>query len=193
VKPNLYVDIAGFYNDYRHLLSIEPGAPFVETSPSPSHIVVPFMFRNGVLGNTAGFEIAPDWTLNRWWRLRGSYSYLHMSVNKTAASQDTSTVNSTQGSSPKHQVLVQSSLDLSKKFAFDQSLRYVSALPGQRVAAYSTADVGLTWRARPDLSLSIVGQNLFQPHHAEFGGDPDSLVGIKRSVYLKIMWQTGQR
>jgi iron complex outermembrane recepter protein len=193
VKPSLYVDIAAFYNDYRHLLSIEPGAPFVETSPTPSHIVVPLMFRNGVLGNTAGFEIAPDWTVTRWWRLKGSYSYLHMSLNKTAASQDISTVNSAQGSSPNHQVLVQSSLDLPKKFALDQSLRYVSALPAQGVAAYSTADVGLTWRARPGLSLSIVGQNLFQPHHAEFGGDPDSLVGIKRSVYLKIMWQTGQK
>ena len=193
VKPNLYVDIATFYNDYQHLLSIEPGAPFVESSPSPSHVVVPFMFRNGLLGNTAGFEIAPDWTLKRWWRLRGSYSYLHMSLNKTAASQDTATIKSVQGSSPDHQVLVQSSLDLPKKFAFDQSLRYVSALPAQRVAAYSTADLGFTWRARPGLNLSIVGQNLFQPHHAEFGGDPGSLVGIKRSVYLKITWQTGQR
>jgi iron complex outermembrane recepter protein len=193
VKKDLSVDIAAFYNHYDNLLSIEPGVPFLESSPPPSHVVLPFMFRNGLLGNTAGFEIAPDWTLTRWWRLRGSYSYLHMDLNRTAASQDPSTVNSTQGSSPHHQVLAQSSLDLSKKVAFDQSLRYVSALPAQGVAAYSTADVGFTWRTTPGLSLSIVGQNLFQPHHAEFGGDPGSLVGIKRSVYLKIMWQTGQR
>ncbi len=193
VRKDLSVDIAAFYNRYDNLLSIEPGGPFLESSPPPSHVVLPFMFRNGLLGNTAGFEIAPDWTLTRWWRLRGSYSYLHMNLRRTAASQDASTVNSTQGSSPHHQVLVQSSLDLHKKFALDQSLRYVSALPAQGVAAYSTADVGFTWRATPGLNLSIVGQNLFQPHHAEFGGDPGSLVGIKRSVYLKIMWQTGQR
>jgi len=193
VKKDLSVDIAAFYNRYDNLLSIEPGGPFLESSPPPSHVVLPFMFRNGLLGNTAGFEIAPDWTLTRWWRLRGSYSYLHMNLRRTAASQDASTVNSTRGSSPHHQVLVQSSLDLHKKFALDQSLRYVSALPAQGVAAYSTADVGFTWRARPGLNLSIVGQNLLQPHHAEFGGDPGSLVGIKRSIYLKIMWQTGQR
>jgi len=28
VNPKLYIDIAGFYNNYNHLLSIEPGAPF---------------------------------------------------------------------------------------------------------------------------------------------------------------------
>jgi iron complex outermembrane receptor protein len=193
VRPELYVDIAAFYNNYDRLLSIEPGVPFAESSPLPAHTVVPFMFRNGLLGNTAGFEIAPDWTLTRWWRLRGSYSYLYMNLSRSTASQDTTSVSSTQGSSPHHQVMVQSSLNLAKKFTFDQNLRYVSALPAQQVGAYSTADVGFTWRASSALNLSIVGQNLFQPHHAEFGGNPGSLVGIDRSVYVKIMWQTGQR
>jgi iron complex outermembrane receptor protein len=193
VRPNLYVDIAAFYNDYTNLQSIEPGLPFLESSPSPSHIVLPFLFRNGVLGNTAGFEIAPDWTLTHWWRLRGSYSYLHMDLSKTSTSQDPSTIRSTEGSSPHHQVLVQSSLDFTRKFALDQNLRYVSALPAQQVRAYATADAGLTWRPRTGLNLSIVGQNLFQPHHAEYGGDPGAPVGMKRSIYAKIVWQTGQR
>src|SRR5713226_7875736 len=60
VKPRLYIDFAAFYNNYDHLLSIEPGAPYSETSPPPPHTVVPFFFRNGLLGKTSGFEIAPD-------------------------------------------------------------------------------------------------------------------------------------
>ena len=193
VKPDVYVDIAAFYNNYDHLLSIEPGVTFAETSPPPAHVVVPFMFRNGLLGNTAGFEIAPDWTLTPWWRLRGSYSYLHMNLSKSAASRDTTTVPSTEGSNPHHLVLLQSSLHFTKKFTLDQILRYVSTLPAQQVRAYSTADLGFTWRATSGLNLSVVGQNLFQPHHAEFGGDPGGLVGIKRGVYAKLTWQTGQR
>ncbi len=192
VRPNLYIDIAAYYNDYTDLQSIEPGLPFLETSPSPSHVVLPFMFRNGVLGKTAGFEIAPDWTPVRRWRLRSSYSYLHMDLNKSATSQDPSTIRTTEGSSPHHQVLLQSSLDFTRKVAFDQNLRYVSALPAQQVRAYATADAGFTWRARSSLNLSIVGQNLLQPHHPEYGGDP-SRVGIKRSVYGKITWQMGER
>src|SRR5229473_1816741 len=193
VRSKFYLDIAAFHNNYDHLLSIEPGAPFSEISPPPPHAVVPFLFRNGLFGNTSGFEIAPDWTPTSWWRLRGSYSYLHMDLNKEAASQDASAANSTQGSSPHHQVMIRSSLNLPKKLDFDQTFRYVSALPTQLVEAYVTADVQFSWRATRSLELSVVGQNLFQPHHAEFGGDPGALVGIARSAYAKITRQTGRR
>jgi iron complex outermembrane receptor protein len=191
--PKFYVDIAAFYNNYDNLLSIEPGAPFSETSPPPPHAVVPFFFRNGLLGNTAGFEIAPDWTPTRTWRLRGSYSYLHMDLSKEASSLDASTANSTQGSSPHHQIAIQSSLDLPRKLEFDQTFRYVSSLPAQLVRAYTTADVRFSWHATRSLDVSVVGQNLFQPHHAESGGDPGPLVGIERSAYIKLTWQSWQR
>jgi iron complex outermembrane receptor protein len=193
VSPKFNVDIAAFYNNYDHLLSVEPGAPFSESTPPPPHAIIPFSFRNGLLGHTAGFEIAPDWTPTRTWRLRGSYSYLHMDLNKEASSLDPGTASSTQGSSPHHQIAIQSSLDLPQKLEFDQTLRYVSALPAQLVGAYTTADVRFSWHATRSLDLSVVGQNLFQPHHPEFGGDPGSLVGIERSGYIKLTWQSWQR
>jgi len=193
LRSKFYLDIAAFYNNYGNLLSIEPGTPFSETSPPPPHVVFPFFFRNGLLGNTSGFEVAPDWTPTHSWRLRGSYSYLHFDLKKEAGSLDASTVSSTQGSSPHHQVTIQSSLNLPKKLEFDQTLRYVSALPAQLVRGYWSADVRFSWQATRSLDFSIVGQNLFQPHHAEFGGDPGSLVGIERSAYLKMTWQTWQR
>jgi len=193
VKPKFYVDIAAFYNNYNHLLSVEPGVPFSETSPAPPHTVLPFFFRNGLLGKTSGFEIAPDWTPVSWWRLRGSYSYLHMDLKKSGVSRDTTTASSTQGSSPHHQVVIQSSVDLPKKLEFDQTFRYVSALPAERVGSYATGDVRFSWRALRSMEFSIVGQNLFQSHHPESAGDPGPLVGMERSVYAKITWQTGQR
>jgi len=186
VRPKFYVDIATFYNSYDHLLSIEPGAPFSETSPSPAHLVVPFLFRNGLLGATSGFEVAPDWRPTRWLSLAGSYSYLHMDLRKRAGSLDASTVNGTEGSSPHHQAVIQSFINLSRDLEFDQTYRYVSALPAQLVGNYGTADVRLGWRFSRYFGLSLVGQNLLQPHHAEFGGDPGALVGIKRSVYAKV-------
>ena len=193
LRSKFYLDIAAFYNNYGNLLSIEPGTPFSETSPPPPHIVFPLLFRNGLLGHTSGFEVAPDWTPAHSWRLRGSYSYLHFDLKKGAGSLDASTVSSTQGSSPHHQVTIQSSLNLPKKLEFDQTLRYVSALPAQLVRGYWSADVRFSWQATRSLDFSIIGQNLFQPHHAEVGGDPGSLVGIERSAYLKITWQTWQR
>ena len=190
VTSELYLDITTFYNDYHRLLSLEPGAPFVEASPAPPHTVVPLFLRNGLLGSTSGVEIEPDWRPTHWWRLTGSYSYLHMDLKKEASSLDSSTASSTEGSSPHHQVVVQSSLDLPKNLEFDQTYRYVSALPAKQVGSYGTADLQLAWHPTQHISFSIVGQNLLQPHHPEFAGDPGPLVGIRRSVYARITWRS---
>ena len=112
-----------------------------------------------------------------------------MDLSTRAGSLDPSTVSSTEGSSPHHQGMIQSSLDLPRRLEFDQTLRYESDLPAQQVRAYTTADVRFSWHATQSLDFSVVGQNLLQPYHAEFGGDPGTIVGIKRSVYMKITWR----
>src|SRR2546421_12954175 len=116
-----------------------------------------------------------------------------MGLKNDSASLHPTTASSEEGSSPHHQIVIQSSIDLPKKLEFDQTFRYVSALPAERVGAYSTGDVRFSWRAIRSMEFSVVGQNLFQPHHPESAGDPGPLVGTQRSVYAKITWQTGQR
>jgi iron complex outermembrane receptor protein len=187
--PTFHLDIATFYNNYDRLFSIEPGTPFSETSPSPTHFVVPLFIRNGLVGTTYGIEIAPDWRPAEWWRLEGSYSFLHVDIDRSAGSLDSSTPASTEGSSPHHQVVIQSFLELSRKIEFSQTYRYVSALPAQLVRGYSSADVRLAWLPTRSFEFSIAGQNLFQPHHAESKGDPGPLVEIRRGVYAKITWR----
>ena len=91
-------------------------------------------------------------------------------------------------SSPKHEVMIQSAFDLSKAFNLDLDYRYISALPGELVNAYSTADARLAWKVNEHLQLSVVGRNLFQPYHYESNGDPGPLVGIERSAYGQITW-----
>jgi iron complex outermembrane receptor protein len=189
LSPKFYVDVTAFHNRYDDLLSTEFGAPVQETSPPPPHVVLPVMFGNGLYGSTSGFEIAPDWRPAPWWRLAGSYAYLHMDLNTRPYSVDTSTVKSTTGASPHHKVVIESFLDLPGRLEFSQIYRYVSALPAQQVESYQTVDVRLGWHAARHLECSVVGQNLLQPHHAEFGGDPGVLVGIKRSVYAAMTWR----
>jgi iron complex outermembrane receptor protein len=94
------------------------------------------------------------------------------------------------GSSPHHEVVIQSLFKLPKHFEFDPAYRYVSALPAQQVKSYSTMDVRLGWKFAEEFELSLVGQSLFQPNHQEFGtGVPNlSNIGIKRTAYLKIVW-----
>src|SRR4029077_20950996 len=166
VTQKLYLDVAAFYNHYTHIESVESGTPFVEASPPPAHLVVPLFLRTGLLGTTAGVEIGPDWRPSRWWRRLGSYSYLHMDLKRRPGSLDSSSARSTEGSSPEHEVTIQSSVDLPKNFEVDQTCRYVSPLPVQGVSSYWTGDAQLSWRpATGRIGFSVVGQNLLQPHH----------------------------
>jgi len=184
----IYLDIATFYNHYHDLFDEEIAGPIApEATPAPAHLLLPAQFRNGLRGATEGGEIAPEWRPTTFWRLRGSYSYLHMNLGKAPGSGDIGTAPTIEGSSPGHEVTAQSSIDIKKSFQFDLAYRFISALPGQLVPSYSTGDARLAWR-RGQVELSLVGRNLLQPSHFESGGDPGPLVAIKRSVYAKIAW-----
>lgn len=195
----LYLDIAFFYNDYNDLYGYGTTSLLLETSPAPAHAVVEVPLANANAGDTTGFEITPDWKPVSWWELKGSYSFLHLSVHGragVAGSFNDLVAASDNGSSPHHEALGQSLFDLPKKFELDVTYRYVSALPAQTgigptpiVGAYSTADTRFAWHGIPNLEISLVGQNLFQPHHPEFGGDDGPLVGIRRSAYAQITWR----
>jgi iron complex outermembrane recepter protein len=193
VTPHCYVDLALFYNDYNDLYSFQVGAPFLEPSPAPVHAVLPLLTSNGIKGNTKGFEIAPDWKPVGGWELRASYSYLDMELQNKPDSNDPTSVAGYEGSSPRHQVVIQSFVRLPKKLEFDQTYFYVSALPAETVASYQTMDARVGWHITPELELSVGGQNLLQPHYAQFGGDPGGPVEIKRSAYAKFVWRFGER
>ena len=189
LHPKLSMDFAGYYNNYHHLLSLEPGTPYSETTDGETYLVHPFVNGNGLTGSTRGFEIVANWKPYSRWRVEASYAFLDMALKTAPASKDTITVASNQGSSPQHQVGFQSYLDLSKKVEFSQVFRYISGVPAQQVSGYATMDARLSWRLHPQVELSIAGQNLFQPRHFEFGGDPGPLVGIRRAVFASVTWR----
>ncbi len=190
VTKTFSLDFAAFYNNYDHLASVESnGAPFLENVEGTPALIVPYLNGNGIQGTTAGFEIVPDWKPKSWWRIQGSYSLLHMNLRTSEASSDTTTVVQNEGSSPHHQARLQSSFDLSRNVEFGVTFRYVGALPFYGISGYETGDARIAWRPIAHMELSIVGQNLLQPHHFEYGSDPMTLVGIKRSVLGSITFR----
>jgi iron complex outermembrane receptor protein len=116
-----------------------------------------------------------------------------MDLRRDSSSLDTTTVNSTERSSPHRIVMIQSFLNLPESLELNLAGRYVGALPAQAIGSYGTADAEVGWHPAAAVSFSIVGQNLVQPHHPEFGGDPGTLVGIQRSVYAKITWRSAEK
>jgi iron complex outermembrane receptor protein len=180
------LDIATFYNRYNHLLSLEPGTPYSEVDGGLTTTVYPFQNANGIEGTTKGFEITPDWKPKDWWRLQGSFSFLTMDMMPIASSNDTVTASTLIRSSPRRQGRLQSYFDIGKKIEFSATWRYVSSIPLYQVNGYQTGDLRFAWRFLRNVEFAVTGQNLLQPRHAEFGGDPGPLVSIKRNIFASL-------
>jgi len=186
VSKRGFIGLSLFHNRYTDLLSVESSPIVLEPSPLPAHFVLPLRLRNGVAANSTGGELSAIFDIRPWWRLRGSYSLVILDARHEPGSNDASTIGQLEGDTPRHSGVVQSTFQLPRNFDLTLAYRAVGAVPDQRVRAYSTADVRVGWRGRGPWDFEVVGQNLLQPAHVEYGGTPGPLIGIKRSFYAGI-------
>jgi iron complex outermembrane receptor protein len=156
----------------------------VETDASGTRAVVPFLFGNGIRGRVRGLELAADVRVVDAWRVHASYSFLDMDLHAEPDSLDTTTAASTEGSSPRHRGLVRSSLTFGD-VQLDAIWRRVSSLPAQGAPAYSSLNARAAWRPWAPLEIAIVGRDLLQSRHVEFGGGTE----VERSVYGEVAWR----
>jgi len=170
----LSVSLAVFYNDYDDLRSFE-----LRTN-------APAIFANGLTGETYGAEITATYQVTPWWRLHAGYTYLQMNLHTKHGSADT-TSEDQEGDSPHHQILLRSSTDITDKIQWDMTVRYVDNLPHQFVPAYWAMDARLAWLPCKNLEFAVVGQNLLDNRHPEFGTLP-ARREIQHSIYGKITW-----
>jgi iron complex outermembrane recepter protein len=183
------VDLAMFYNRYRRLRTLEPGAPTLETDPV-LHYDIPLVYSNQMHGTTQGLELSAHFKVTDRWTLSPGYALLHMKLRTDPGSQDTRSVEDIEGSSPRHQVQLRSSMTLPRGFAWDTSVYFVDRLSAQQVPSYTRLDTQLSWRATQRLEWSLVGQNLLQNLHLESNDTATSVQPsqVKRSVYAKFTW-----
>jgi iron complex outermembrane receptor protein len=188
---NVSADIATFYNNYTHLRSAEPDVPFLETNPSPVHLVVPFVASNKMHGGTYGAEIFTEYKVIPKWKLSGSYSYLQMDIRKDTTSMDP--IPDDPGlSSPRHQFYVRSSLDVFRHLTHDFTVRFVDDLSGINIPSYYSVDTHFGYALPRSFEISVGSQNLLNRQHLEFIPDFISTAPteVKRSIYGSITWHS---
>ncbi len=191
ILKQISVDATVFYNDYNSLVSVEPGAPFLEIDPPPLHLVAPNVLGNLTYGETHGVELSVNWKVAKYWTLSPGYSFLAMHLHEDATSQDTTTVAGSQGGFPSQQAQLRSHVELSKHWQWNASAYFVGRLVAPAVPSYTRLDTNVIWQPRKEFSISLVGQNLVSDHHLEYLG-PDQTEQsslTKRSAYAKITWQ----
>ena len=187
---NLSVDLALFYNDYDRLASLELGTPFVGPD---GRIVVPIVNENMTSGRTRGAEVQLEWSPLADWRLTANYSHLDMSL--TPSGGDNNRGEWREGSTPRSMAGLRSWLSLGERLELDAQLRYQSRIrrmpdvvTGEGIDSYTELDVRVGWRASEQWELAMVGQNLLDDAHAEFG-PRESRGELERAVHVKATWR----
>lgn len=193
--PSLSFDLALHYNEYKNIIAAGTGFGCGFFSPSFSAIG-PYVncsatFDNAMTARSHGGEAVLDWRPVERWRLQGSYSYIDINSmhpdmgNISAQSQ----ANRYAGSSPRHQITLRSLFDLNERVQTDFAVRYVDKIPYYGVAAYVAFDARIGWQASKNLDVSLIGRNLFDSYHQEFGTELYfPAAQVRRSVFLRAQY-----
>ena len=186
----LSIDVTAFVSRYENLKTSEPLAPRLEQLPAPVHLFIPSQFGNLLEATASGVEVAAHWAVTGWWRLDGGYSTFHLTPHPSAASRD-ATAASFDGNAPGAQWQARSIFSFSRGIELDALLFRAGALPNLSVPSYTRVDVRLQIPVARGLSLSLAGQNLFDPEHAEYGGVGAIVTPtlIPRSASINLVWR----
>jgi iron complex outermembrane receptor protein len=171
VQPTerLQLSISPYYNFYDNLRSLDLMAPGS------------YVLGNHYRGEIWGIELTSKYQLTDNWRIQGGYNYLHKNLWPDGSAGVNASVR--EGNDPRHQFSFQSILNLWHGFQLDAAGRFVDTLDNPRVDSYFSIDVRLAWHFKR-VEFSVVGQNLYDSKHPEFGTQE-----IPRSVYGRITWR----
>lgn len=180
-KQKFSFDGTIYYNHYDHLASQSaPGAPVITTSPL--YVDIPVYDLSTAQGQTHGLDAFVNYTPVRRWRLSTGLTELYGSstagVGFPAAAFN-----------PKHQVNVQSRLDLTRDLNFDAAYYYYDAIAGA-LPTVNRVDLGVSTNSVAGFTLSVWGRNLQEQReqqaiaHTFLGGE------IRRSVVFKLIWES---
>jgi iron complex outermembrane receptor protein len=90
---------------------------------------------------------------------------------------------------PSDQLFLISSLDLPYDLQLDTALYWTDSLAGEGVGSYWRGDLRIGWQASDQLELSLVGQNLFDGKHQEYGDVFNVPSSVPRAFYAMVTWR----
>ena len=109
---------------------------------------------------------------------------------KTVNSTDDTTAPADEHDTPDNQFAIRSLINLPMNFEFDTQVFWADKLRSQGIDSFARVDARVGWRPTEALELSLVGQNLTDRRHTEFGPGVLSLnSAVPRSFYGKVTFR----
>jgi iron complex outermembrane receptor protein len=161
------LDIAAYWAEYDDLLTREPPT-----------------LGNEMSGTVKGIETSLIHQALSNWLLRLSYSHAEMDLALSSGSSGVTNPDTVEGSTPRDTLQLISLWDINPRWQLNTYLRYVDALPGQRVASYWAGDLSLVWRPAQKTQLQLVARHLGHSEHFEWGSNAANAVEPDLALYL---------
>lgn len=189
LSEKLASDISLYYYDYDDLCSFAPKS--LDLSHLASGYAVQIAnFANYGSATVYGGEATVDWQVADTWKLRASYAYAGQQF-KLAGDAPAGAFILFKDSFPVHQAMLWSMHKITPQLNLDLNWRFVDSITvePQSVAAYQELDARLAWDVGHGLELALVGRNLLDKQHAEFGNFIYSVpTTVQREVYATVRW-----
>ncbi len=195
LTSNFNLDVALYYHDYQNTrwitfddISCGPGPtalPACLASPETGYLVFETEVSNAADSDGIGAEIAINWQALEWWQLMAAYTYMDYEIAPDGQQTRSSIWDADQLFS------LQSRMDIGEKAELDLWLRYADSVHYHRVDSYWELNLRLAWQISPDLEFSLVGNNLLDNAHSEYGSLQDEIVKteIERSYRAEVRFQ----
>jgi iron complex outermembrane receptor protein len=185
ITPTLSADIATFYNDYEHLATttVQP-VQLINNGVDPLHLLVPVKFTNDMKGKSRGAEAALNWSVNERLKIALNYTYLRLAVTALDPKQEDEEL-----LYPKYQTGIKVFWNIGNSWTLDTWATHVDKLPAGNVDDYTRLDINLSGQLTKALRFNLIGQNLLDNQHREFGSTQDvNAAEIERSILGKLTW-----
>ncbi len=179
---NASLDITAFryrYDDLRDALISTPPAP----QPG-GYVYITANNSNANAASASGLEASLDWRPRTDWHVQAAYSLLDTRFKLAPGRQQSDYADT----APKQMFSLHLAHDLNANLHWDAWLRHVARV--SEIPAYTTLDLRLAWQPRKNLEVSLVGQNLLDSAHAEYGSSfiLSTPSKVERGVYLRADW-----
>ena len=147
----------------------------------------PVFIENGIEGPVYGVETWATWQVLRAWRVTGGVTAFPRICASSRQYDIVGIRNPQLSNDPDYQWSLRSAVTVRTAHDFDLMVRHVDNLPITPVPAYTAVDARYAWRVFQGFELSVVGQNLFDKSHPEFGA-ASGRSEFERSAYMQARW-----
>ena len=185
-----FLDLTLYNNIYDHVIYFQLGDIKTEQVDGQTEYEWPFSLTNDLSARAYGGELVMEWRPTSRWTLKAYYAYLKFSLDLDEVDDFVENSYQIANENPKHEVSLQSWLDITPKVELNTRIRYLDELPINDENSYLVVDAQIRWKISKTLDLFFMGKNLTGADVKFATKDYFELPMVSDpNLYIKLEWR----